>query len=48
LNFLWKEESIKEAFAKIKSKSYYITPDGKIAFSASNDVNEIFLRNMTE
>jgi len=47
-NFVWEEDSAKELKDKLNDKSFYITPDNKIAFSADSLTNEIITKLFTE
>ena len=46
LIFLYTEESIKEITDKLKTKSFYIGTNGKIAFSADTDTARFMVNNL--
>lgn len=41
------DEAKQEIHDKLNSRSFYIAPDGKIAFSTSNDILDLTLRCIT-
>lgn len=45
---LFTDESIKEIDDLLSDKKYYIKPDGKIIYSAANDISNLVLKHLTE
>ena len=48
INFVWTEDSKRELKEKLNSRSFYITTDGKIAFSSAVLTNDILMNLFTE
>ena len=48
LNFIWEEDSIKEIKDKLYDKSFYVSPDNKLVFSAKTLTNDIVMKTFTE
>jgi len=47
-NILLEDESIEEINKFLNSWNYYLTPDGKIAYSVSNDISDICFKTLTK
>jgi len=47
-NAVWKKESVNETKKLLNSVTFFIKPEGDLAFSAANETNEYFLKEFTE
>ena len=48
LNVVYTEDAIKEINDLLNSNKYYLSPEGSIAYSASDDIIKLVLAHMTD
>lgn len=47
-NALYTKEAVKEVDEILKSKSYYIMPDGKVTYSVITDTLDLTIKHLTD